>query len=432
MASTPQTPQSGGAGIQPYRMHVSQRYLDLTRQKLRLTRLPKEPQHSQQNWEFGITKVQIEPLIDYWIDQYDWRAREAFYNENLPQFRVTMNNTRIHFVHRKSNTRNAVPLLFIHGWPESFASISKNINALCDPVRTPPRGNEETPAFDVVAPSLPGFGFSDAVQEESNNAQTTADILNALMMRLGYFSYFVHGTGIGFTVARILALRHGGNALGVHTTNPQIPQPGMSFGAAPDNLALSDLSLHPTGLSPPMTPGPSSSLQPQARPQTDAFALTDSPAGLLAHIVDKVRPRARQNQASPNITPLSALQDPWPADALLDWTMLYWLPGPEVALRWLVNTSPLESSLWTGFSNVPLGISMYQDASSAVSTADANRPTWASAFHPVVQVKWRQGKVRFPMWERPDDVVQDIREMVKTLGSQQTMWVDDSMMMQTH
>lgn len=89
---------------------------------------------------------------------------------------------------------NAMPLLFIHGWPESFIAVSNMIDALCDPARTPPRGDESSPAFNVVAPSIPGFGFSDQVAEDGNNLFATAEIFDALMKSLGYDQYIVHGT----------------------------------------------------------------------------------------------------------------------------------------------------------------------------------------------------------------------------------------------
>lgn len=141
--------------VQPYRMHVSQRYLELTKQKLELTRLPREPQgYGRQSNEFGASKAELEPLIDHWMEHYDWRTQETFYNDTLPQFRAAINGTRMHFVHRRSQSPNAIPLLFVHGFPESFTTIAPMIEALCDPIMTPPRGGEIVQAFHVVAPSM--------------------------------------------------------------------------------------------------------------------------------------------------------------------------------------------------------------------------------------------------------------------------------------
>lgn len=166
MASTPRPPPGtlGANNVQPYRMHVSQKYLDLTKQKLELARLPREPQGSLSSWDFGVSKPQLESLIDHWMENYDWRAQESFYNEHLPQYRAAVNGVRLHFVHKRSNAPNATPLLFVHGWPESFIGVSHMIDSLCNPIATPPRGDENAQAFHVVAPSIPGFGFSDMVR----------------------------------------------------------------------------------------------------------------------------------------------------------------------------------------------------------------------------------------------------------------------------
>lgn len=193
MASSSRS-QSDPNAITPYRMHVSQKYLDLTRQKLELTRIPRDPNTRQQRWEYGTSKSDVEPLVDHWVESYDWRAQETYYNDTLPQYRVLIGQCRMHFVHRRSRNPNAVPLLFCHGWPGSFIEVAQVIESLCDPIATPPRGDDNVQAFHVVCPSIPGFAFSDAVAEEGNNAHGTAEGFHLLMKRLGYSRYFVHGS----------------------------------------------------------------------------------------------------------------------------------------------------------------------------------------------------------------------------------------------
>lgn len=181
--------------VQPYRMHVSQKYLDLTRQKLELTRLPREPRFAQNEVDFGVVKHDLEPLLDHWLESYDWRAQELYYNDALPQFRVPINATRLHYVHQRSASASAIPLLIIHGWPESFITSSKVIDALCNPITTPPRGDDSIQAFHVVVPSIPGFAFSEPVPEVANNIHGTAEVFDALMKGLGYGQYMIHGSG---------------------------------------------------------------------------------------------------------------------------------------------------------------------------------------------------------------------------------------------
>lgn len=254
MAATPQISQLP-AGIPEavvYRMHVSQKYLDLTKQKLELTRLPRVTQTAGSS---GISKAELEHLVDHWTEGYSWRAQENFYNHALPQYRMPINGTRIHFVHRRSRSPNSMPLLFLHGFPDSFIAVSNMIDALCDPVRTPPRGEEDSPAFHVVAPSIPGFGFSDQVPEDGNNLAGTADIFNALMHFLGYDRYLLHGSGWsvitklscvracpsstvayemsrGFYVGRQLALTRSESCIGLHTANLNISPPRSVMPAA--------------------------------------------------------------------------------------------------------------------------------------------------------------------------------------------------------
>lgn len=193
--------------ITPYRMHVSQKYLDLTKRKLELTRIPRDAnvqqqqqqhrQHQhlpQQQREYGVSRAELEPLVDHWVEAYDWRAEEAFYNDSLPQYCVSIGQCRMHFVHRRSQNANAIPLLFCHGWPGSFIEVGRMIDSLCDPIATPPRGDDNVQAFHVVCPSIPGFAFSESVAEEENNASGTAERFDMLMKKLGYSRYVVHGS----------------------------------------------------------------------------------------------------------------------------------------------------------------------------------------------------------------------------------------------
>ncbi|KAJ9629800.1 hypothetical protein H2203_002181 [Taxawa tesnikishii (nom. ined.)] len=184
-------------------MHVSQRYLDLTQQKLQLARLPREPPAFTQG--YGVRRAELEPLLDFWLESYDCRAQEEMYNNRLPQYRTNITyiqkphheatSLRVHFVHRKSTFANAVPLLVCHDWGSSFIEVSKMIDTLCEPISTPPLGNVDVQAFHVVCPSIPGFGFSDASPNEAFGLQGTAEVFRLLMERLGYERFLLHGSG---------------------------------------------------------------------------------------------------------------------------------------------------------------------------------------------------------------------------------------------
>ncbi|QIX01501.1 hypothetical protein AMS68_007018 [Peltaster fructicola] len=410
-------------------MHISQRYLDLTKQKLELTRLPREPRFLQGHVEFGVSKSELEPLIDHWLERYDWKGEETAINDALPQFRLPVNGTRLHFVHKRSTLSRVTPLLFVHGWPDSFLSVSKVIDALCDPIMTPPHGDENAMSFHVVAPSSPGFGFSEALPEEGNNLQMTADMLDGLMKALGYKTYMVHGSGWGFKICRAMALRHPQSVIAIHTANPDVPPPRPGLAYNTDDVTLSALSMHspqspsfPTQGSYTPHGSPRRRMSTTERPQTLSFALADSPAGLLAFVYDLIRPpippsgHSMPTHSGQRNFGLSALQNPWTPTTLINWTMMHWLPGPEVALRWLTNSRAIVSTLWLSFSNVPIGISHFQDPTAGdTSPMGPIALTWTEAYHRVLMVRRREGRVRFPAWERPAELVVDIRELADVL-----------------
>jgi len=228
------------------------------------------------------------------------------------------------------------------------------------------------------------------------------------------------------------------------------------FGYSPEEWLVPVTNDESSQNTPPMTPG--SSQATYERPQTVAYALSDSPSGLLAHILDAIRPpsslfsthppsqggspenwriptlgrspaspqsygglqtgRSPRNPTSnsPQTLELNDLSSPWNPTAILNWTMLYWLPGPEVALRWLVNSSKLVKSLWQGHCSVPLGISYFHEPGVPGSPNAQTPPQWAEAYFRVAMLQRREGRVRFPAWERPAEVVMDLREFVGLLG----------------
>lgn len=177
-------------------------------------------------------------------------------------------------------------------------------------------------------------------------------------------------------------------------------------------LQGSPTHLEVPGMTPPRSPG--TMQQPRRdRPQTLAYSLCDSPAGLLAFMVDAIRPRlpppdAEEDPSSANPT---GLQNPWSRTKVLNWTMLYWLPGPEVALRWLMNSKPMVPNLWLTHSNVPLAISQFGD-----QNMPQPAPMWIEAYHRIAMVRRRPGAVRFAAWERPMDVVHDLRDLAELVG----------------
>ncbi|EMD92251.1 hypothetical protein COCHEDRAFT_1203262 [Bipolaris maydis C5] len=318
----------GDEVITTYSMHVSSKYLELTRKKLELTRLPRELELPEERmWEHGTPKRVLEPLLDFWLETYDWRAAESRFNSLLPQFRTTIRTTspsgtqslRMHFVHKRSTRPGAIPLLLAHTWPSSFIEVQRIINALTEPQYVPDMGGAIPQAFHVVAPSIPGFGFSDASMQEGFGLEGTAEVFWELMGRLGYSEFVAHGMGWGFSICRVLAIRYPKSCLAVHTVNPafkaptcrrsplqyfkwriaeltQAKVPLLSFGYVGSDVEpqsgqrREDLGKqNEMGSSQPL--GPALHRLYSLRPQTLAFSLCDSPVGLLAALLDVIHTR---------------------------------------------------------------------------------------------------------------------------------------------
>ncbi|KAF2113852.1 Alpha/Beta hydrolase protein [Lophiotrema nucula] len=469
----------GEEKVEKYSMHVSQRYLSLTAQKLSLTRLPREvglPE--ERRWEMGTPKAVLEGVLDYWEQKYDWRTQEAHFNTSLPQFRTTIqipstpdtpsHSLRIHFTHKRSKHPNAIPLLFCHTWPASFVEVQKIIDALTDPQSLPSFGAGAQQAFHVVAPSIPGFGFSDASSDEGFGVKETAAMFDGVMRRLGYEGYVAHGVGWGFSICRALAVQHPQRCMAVHTANPSFGEPTwkrskvaymkyrvarwtrarislLSFGYTP-----AEVQSRPAGV---MEGSMNESLYAQRqlgttlsglyslRPQTLSFSLCDSPVGLLAALLDIIHTRAPSSSPvtsrsrSPFLSPVElemrdshharTSPDPdirsmytWSPTEVLNWVMIQWLPGPEASLRWLrrahLDTGP-DAALSTTYCPVPLGISSFRarNASGAASPLMFGSASWR-----IEWVKRHQRPAILPAWEAPDLLVLDMRECFGTFLSQ--------------
>ena len=221
---------------------------------------------------------QLRELTAYWRDTYDWRAQERALNQH-PQFLTTVDDQRLHFLHVRSQVPGAVPLLITHGWPGSIVEFEKVIGPLVDPEAY---GGHAADAFHVVAPSVPGYAYSEAPREPGWNVNRIARTFAALMARLGYDRYAAQGGDWGSMVSREIAVVDPEHVLGVHV-NMLMVRPGRS-----DPTDLSDDDRARLAQIEEFDREHSAYFALQAtRPQTLAWALTDSPVGLLAWIAEK-------------------------------------------------------------------------------------------------------------------------------------------------
>src|SRR5579864_5642797 len=201
--------------IQPFTINIPQAALDDLHERLAQTRWPDEAQGT--GWSYGTNLGYLKELVNYWQHTYDWRAQEAKLNQ-FAHFRAEVDGQNLHFIHVRGKGPNPTPLLLIHGWPDSFYRFHKIIPLLTDPESV--GGNAED-SFDVIVPSLPGFGFSDRPHFPGGmKSLRSAELLSKLMTEvLGYNRYVVGGGDVGGRVTRLLALAHPEQVLGIHLTD---------------------------------------------------------------------------------------------------------------------------------------------------------------------------------------------------------------------
>ena len=264
-------------GIQPFTIAVADDVLADLRRRLAATRWPDEVDDA--GWDYGANLAYLKGLVAYWRDGFDWRAQEATLNQ-YAQYRADIDGVGVHFVHEHGHGPHPLPLIITHGWPSSFAQMLKIVPLLTDPARY---GGDPADAFDVVVPSLPGFGFSDRPRARGMNGQRIATLWARLMAdTLGYRRFAAAGGDLGSPVTRRLALAHPDLVVGMHLTDvgyPTADRPDFSAAERRYLDAVRDWSAHE---------GAYMMLQ-SIKPQTLAYGLTDSPVGLAAWIVEKFR-----------------------------------------------------------------------------------------------------------------------------------------------
>ncbi|MEU8899308.1 epoxide hydrolase [Nocardia sp. NPDC048505] len=297
------------SAVHAFQAHATDAELDDLRARLAATRLPEpetvvRPAPDPHRWDQGVPLADLSDLLHYWRTEYDWRAFEARL-DHLGQFRTTIDGLGIHFLHRRSARADATPLLLTHGWPGSVAEFADIAEELADPKA------EGAPAFHVVIPALPGFGYSDKPATTGWGVGKIAAAWVELMHRLGYDEFVAHGGDWGGVITTVLGGRFPDQVLGIHTLTPQAP-PGLSTAGltAAERAWVEQTRAFWNG------PRAAYAKQQASRPQTIGYSLVDSPAGLLAWILDKFA------EWTDNV---DSLFETISRDRILDTVTLYWL-----------------------------------------------------------------------------------------------------------
>jgi pimeloyl-ACP methyl ester carboxylesterase len=345
----------------------------------------------------------MQKLAQYWSTDYDWRKAEAKLNA-LPQFVTNIDGVDIHFIHVRSKNRNAMPLIVTHGWPGSIIEQLKIIDPLTNPTE---HGGKASDAFDVVIPSLPGYGFSGKPTDLGWDPARIARAWTVLMKRLGYTKFVAQGGDWGDAVTEQMAVQAPPELLGIHTNMP---------GAVPANIekALQAGGAMPAGLSEDeqraygqldffYKHGLSYAQQMTNRPQT-LYAIEDSPIGLASWMLDH---DARSYELIARV--FDGQREGLTRDDVLDNITLYWLTNTAVSSARLYWENKLAFFAPKGI-KIPVAVSAFPD-----ELYQAPKSWVVQAFPNLLHYNRLEKGGHYAAWEQPDALTKELRESFKSL-----------------
>jgi len=377
-------------GIEPTSIRFPQADLDDLRDRLHRTRWA--PAIPGTGWERGVPADYLRKVADRWADGFDWRVYEAALNR-YPQYSTVVDGASIHFLHVRSPRPDAVPLLLLHGWPNTVLDFLDLIGPLTDP------GDASLPAFHLVVPSLPGYGFSGPLPGPGWTDGRTAAALAELMSRLGYDRYGVHGGDVGAFIAPLIGRARPGNVVGVHVngllTFPDGDPSVMGALNETERVRLDGMKRWQEEL------GAYMRLQ-GTRPQTIAAALHDSPAGQLAWIVEKFKDWTDPASDLP--------EDAVDLDHILATVTVYWLTATAGSAAHTYYERFNDPAMWLPRERgtVPTGV--------AVFPTDFSIRPLAETAHTITHWTEYERGGHFPALETPDLLVDDIRAFFRSLS----------------
>jgi pimeloyl-ACP methyl ester carboxylesterase len=379
--------------IQPFRIEVADPVLSDLRERLSRTRFPDEIPGS--GWGYGTNLAYLRELVAYWKDRYDWRSEEKRLNR-FAQFRAQVGKLKIHFIHERGKGLKPYPLVITHGWPGSVAEFTKIIGPLTDPAA---HGGDPADSFDVVCPSMPGYGFSDHPTEPGMDPERIAGVWAELMRGLGYARFGAQGGDWGAMVSTYLGYRHADCVAGIHLNmviafppDPANPAQGANQDELVELMEAQQFLQEETGYQ---------RIQ-GTKPQTLSYALNDSPAGLAAWIVEKFRTWSDCG---------GEVERRFSKDELLTNIMLYWVPeAANSSCRLYCETMRSGKFPPTNFHvDVPTGC--------AIFPRELIRPPrfWVEKLYNVKRWTRMPAGGHFAAMEEPEKLVADIREFFRPL-----------------
>jgi pimeloyl-ACP methyl ester carboxylesterase len=390
--------------IRPFRYRASDAALADLRHRIAATKWPGRetvPDASQ-----GVQLATMQKLARYWASEYDWRKFEARLNA-LPQFVTAVDGLDIHFIHVRSKHPNALPIILTHGWPGSVVEMLKVVGPLTDPMRY---GGRAEDAFDVVIPSLPGYGFSGKPTAGGWEPVRIARAWTTLMRRLGYTRYVAQGGDWGDPVTEQMALQAPSAVIGIHSNMPAAVPPDVLKAAqagAPPPAGLSADERHAYDqLAFFFTKGLAYAQEMGNRPQT-LYGIEDSPIGLAAWILDH---DARSYELIARV--FDGRAEGLTRDDVLDNVTLYWLTNTGVSSARLYWENKLPFFAPVGV-KVPVAVSAFPDELYTTPRSWAER-----AFPNLIHYNRLDKGGHFAAWEQPMLLTSELRAAFRPLRDQ--------------
>ena len=392
--------------ILPFQVHVPKKELTDLRQRIMETRWPDKETVTDQSQGVKLDKLQA--LVHYWGTEYDWRKAEAKLNA-LPQFITNIDGVDIHFIHVKSRHSNAMPMIITHGWPGSVFELLKIVGPLTNPTAY---GGKEEDAFDLVIPSLPGYGFSGRPTDLGWGPERIARAWDVLMKRLGYTRYVAQGGDWGAVITEAMAKQAPAGLLGIHVNLPAAVPPeieaSLATGApAPANLTEKERAVYDALGTYRKKGNAAYFTMLTSRPQAVGYGLNDSPAGLAAFIL--LHPGFSQWSFGED-----AEKSPGKDDVLDD-----------ISLYWLTNTATSSARLyWENAGRGPTSAAVQKTSEISLPVAITVFPedvyrapeTWARrAYKNLIYFHEVDRGGHFAAWEQPQLFAEEMRAAFKSL-----------------
>lgn len=389
--------------IRPFHISIPEAAITDLHHRLSATRWPDMETVADRSQ--GVKLAQIQGLVKYWDKNYDWRKAEAKLNA-LPQFVTKIDGLDIHFIHVKSKNPKALPIIITHGWPGSVFELIKIIGPLTNPEAY---GGRAEDAFDVVIPSMPGYGFSEKPKGTGWGPERIGNAWDQLMTRLGYTHYVAQGGDWGSVVADAMARQHYAGLIGIHVNMPatvpaDVAKALKNGDPAPAGLSAKELAAF-NSLNNLYTKGGGYAALMVTRPQTLGYGLSDSPSGLASFFLDKFNDWTYSGGNAEKVLT---------KDEMLDDISLYWFTNTAASsaqLYWENNNNNFNAvEQRTAEISIPVAVTVFPG-----EIYQAPRSWTERSYHHLIYFNEANNGGHFAQWEQPQLFSEELRAAFKSL-----------------